>query len=117
MQKYLKIDIKISVSNKDSYERKRFTAAHELGHFIYHRSLIGDGLDDNIAYRSTNFGNFYNTNIKKHHETQANKFAAALLMPEDEVFDDYSKLGNIEEVAKKWKVSSLAMKIRLGVAD
>ena len=37
--------------------RKRFTVAHEIGHFILHRALLGDGVDDDTAYRSTMKGN------------------------------------------------------------
>jgi Zn-dependent peptidase ImmA (M78 family) len=71
----------ISVQSKDHERRKRFTAAHELGHYLFHRDLLEEGTDDDKAYRSTKRGNFYNQNIKKWHETEANRFAANLLMP------------------------------------
>jgi len=50
---------------------------HELGHFVLYRSLIGEGIDDDIKYRSTAAGDFYNTAIDEVHEQQANSFAAS----------------------------------------
>ena len=47
-----------------------------------HRSLIGEGVDDNTKYRSTTDGEFYNTAIEEIHEQQANAFAATVLVPE-----------------------------------
>src|SRR5690554_7800897 len=32
------------VNSTHSRERQRFTAAHQLGHFIYHRDLLGNGV-------------------------------------------------------------------------
>lgn len=72
---------KISADHNESLNRRRFTVAHELGHYIYHRSLIGSGVDDNKAYRSTDKGNFYNKSIGQKEETEANQFAASILMP------------------------------------
>lgn len=43
----------ITVAANDPLTRQRFTLAHELGHYMLHRTLIGDGLDDDRAYRST----------------------------------------------------------------
>ena len=40
---------KISVNKNDHYYRQRFTMAHELGHYFFHRDLIGSGIDDTIA--------------------------------------------------------------------
>ena len=47
----------------EHYFRQRFSLAHELGHYVLHRSLIGEGVDDDKLYRSTAEGNFYNTSI------------------------------------------------------
>jgi Zn-dependent peptidase ImmA (M78 family) len=44
---------KISTNKQDGYYRQRFTMAHELGHFLFHSSLLGEGVDDNKAYRSS----------------------------------------------------------------
>lgn len=107
-------DYKISVNKNDHYYRQRFTMAHELGHFIFHRELIGDGVDDNKMYRSVEEGNFYNTKVKKIHETEANRFAAVVLMPKElllKSWEDGEK--DIPTLAKEFQVSQSAMEIRL----
>lgn len=53
----------ITVAANDPHTRQRFTLAHELGHYMLHRKLIGDGLDDDRAYRSTEVGKYHNTLI------------------------------------------------------
>ena len=40
-------------NENDPETRQRFTVAHEIGHFILHRALLGDGVDDDTVYRST----------------------------------------------------------------
>src|SRR4051812_27441329 len=62
----------IYIRAADNPRRKRFTLAHEVGHYVLHRDLIGDGLIDDAMYRSK-LGDPY--------ERQANRFAADLLMP------------------------------------
>ncbi|MBV6448928.1 ImmA/IrrE family metallo-endopeptidase [Nitrosomonas sp.] len=105
---------KISVNKKDHYFRQRFTMAHELAHFLFHRSLIGDGVDDSKAYRSTNKGKFYNTSITREHETQANQFAASILMPESLVLRLYDEFdSDLDELSKKLQASKQAISIRL----
>jgi Zn-dependent peptidase ImmA (M78 family) len=105
---------KISVQKNDHINRKRFTAAHELGHFLFHRDMMGDGIDDNTIYRSENVGRYYNTRIKPWHETEANKFAATVLMPKKLVVTQYGELGgNVKDLARKFSVSPAAMRIRL----
>jgi hypothetical protein len=105
---------KISVNKADHYFRQRFTMAHELAHFLFHRSLIGDGVDDNKAYRSTQTGRFYNTSITREHETQANQFAASILMPESLVRELNEEFhGNLDELSKKLQASKQAISIRL----
>lgn len=101
---------KISVNKADHYFRQRFTMAHELGHFVFHKDLIGSGITDNRLYRSTN------PKITEKHEVEANRFAASLLMPYRHVLRDYEEMErDIEKLATKWKVSPKAMKIRLGI--
>lgn len=105
---------KISVNEKDNYFRRRFTMAHELAHFLAHRDLIGEGVDDTPAYRSTDLGQFHNKKIKATHEAEANRLAARLLMPEELVTKYFSELGqDIPNMAKKFQVSEQAMSYRL----
>ena len=107
----------ISINASDPKTRQRFTLAHELGHFIYHKDRIGDGIDDDRAYRSTDVGKYHNTEIGTKEETQANQFAANLLMP-SELISDLKKQGveACEDLAKRLEVSQHAMSIRLGVS-
>lgn len=105
----------ISSTKTDHYYRQRFTMAHELGHFVMHRSLIGEGVDDNTKYRSTVEGEFYNTNIDEMHERQANAFAAKVLIPsqllKDHLTDNQEQ--NLVEVATAFQVSPSCMRWRL----
>lgn len=111
----------ISSSSREHPFRQRFSLAHELGHYILHKSLIGAGLDDNKKYRSTSDGNFYNTFIEMAHERQANSFAASVLMPEKLLREDVDNgVKNIVDLYKKYEVSKSAMSWRLknlGLSD
>lgn len=107
----------ISVNASHSEARRRFTIAHELGHYLLHKQLVGDGIGDDKAYRSTSVGKYHNTAIGAYEETQANKFAASLLMPMD-LIDEIKKSEGIDDpatLAKRFNVSEHAMCIRLGV--
>ena len=42
----------IYVNGTHPESRRRFTIAHEIGHFILHREFIGDGITDDALYRS-----------------------------------------------------------------
>ncbi|SMG42639.1 protein of unknown function [Marivirga sericea] len=93
-------------------QRERFTIAHELGHYILHRKLKSTFIDEKIT--------FTRGNAKGIHEVEANAFAASLLMPkfllEKNILSFESKeIGEeqIEELAKEYKVSNIAMTYRL----
>ncbi len=94
--------------NKDHHpNRRRFTTAHEIAHFILHEDLIGDGIVDDALYRS---------NLSNALEAEANKLAADILMP----WDHINKLiaegkTDVKLLAKEFDVSTSAMAIRLGV--
>lgn len=108
----------IASSKADHYFRQRFTMAHELGHFLLHQDMIGEGVDDNAMYRSTPEGDFYNTAIEKFHEMQANSFAASILMPEELLRQEVATLREdgyvrLKALAAKFQVSPSAMRWRL----
>lgn len=106
----------ISVNANDPITRQRFTIAHELGHYVYHRDKMGDGIDDDRAYRSTNVGKYHNTNIGQREETQANIFAANLLMPWGLISSLQDQgISDPDELASRLGVSKQAMYIRLGL--
>jgi len=102
----------IKVNKNDSARRQRFTVAHELAHYLLHRDQIGDGIEDDVLYRST---------LTDTREAQANRLAADLLMPDVLVSEwiDKAKSLKVEDVvgflSDKFNVSPAAMKIRLGI--
>ena len=103
----------ITVNARHGATRKRFTIAHEIGHFVLHRSLIGDGNVDDRAYRSD--GSVKNNRIGPREETEANRFAANLLMPADAIIRlQNDGIDNTVEMARRFNVSDGAMTIRLG---
>lgn len=105
---------KIIVNASHSEVRKRFTIAHELGHYIYHRSLLGDGICDNTAYRSDRNSQYAHPHIGPDHETEANRFAAGLLMPGHLIRELWDHgITDSEKMADYLDVSKPAMRIRL----
>lgn len=88
--------------------RQRFTAAHEIGHFVLHRGLIGDGIEDNYLLRSDGLSNKV--------EVEANRYAANLLMPMSKIDAAMSQgITSPAALAKAFGVSKIAMAIRLGL--
>lgn len=111
----------IAHNPNQSRQRKRFTIAHELGHFALHRDEGTDTVfvdkDFIIKYR----GNRIYSEVELRQEQEANAFAASLLMPKEFIFDEMSKddfrylqEGElIEKLAKTFDVSVAAMTFRL----
>jgi hypothetical protein len=98
----------IVVNASHSLNRKRFTIAHEIGHFILHRQRLESGeLVDDTMYRS---------GVTAKEETAANRFAADLLMPFSLIRTLIAAgIRTPETLAAKLQVSLPAMKIRLGL--
>src|SRR5205807_10157244 len=97
----------IRVNASDAPVRKRFTVAHELGHFLRHRDRFTSRLIDDKMYRS-GFG----SNV----EREANQLAADLLMPR-ELIRQFRKAGmnDPKELATKFDVSLEAIRRRLRI--
>ena len=88
---------------------------HELGHFIYHRNLLGAGVGDTRAYRAEGT-RFPNAAIRPVHERQANSFAANLLMPHASINAlRVQGVTTVPDLAERLQVSQDAMRIRLGL--
>lgn len=96
----------ITVQKGQSTVRQRFTAAHELAHFLLHKNKIGDGITDNAMYRS---------GLSSILETEANKLAADILMPMSEVNKKLRNNFTIEQLSDYFEVSYQAMRVRLGI--
>ena len=108
----------IVVNASDSPARQRFTIAHEIAHFLYHRDLIGDGVADSPAYRSPDERIYNDTPLEKRHEVQANQFAANLLMPKELVRSLELHFPNLSdaELADRLGVSLPALRVRKGLS-
>ncbi len=119
---------KINIQARDHYYRKRFTMGHELAHFILHKELIGDGVDDgkveNKLYR-TMFRK--NDKITSKEEVEANRYSAKLLIPNElanfiheSFFRDIKKADSLdidinflEFLSKKFQVSTAVVSFRI----
>jgi len=104
----------IAVNKNHHTNRRRFSIAHELGHFVLHRKQAKLFVT-NVYYR--NGSSEKGVDPK---EIQANAFAAALLMPENtlrelvgETAIDLSDEERVKSLAAKFEVSLQAMSVRL----
>lgn len=114
----------IGVNQSHSEVRKRFTMAHELGHYILHRDEGSSMFMDKVLYRKTS--NNYSPKDEKL-EREANFFAANLLMPKsvidsyiEENHVDFYEDSHIQKMAEEFGVSASAMTFRLinlGIVD
>lgn len=95
----------IFVNGRHPEQRRRFTIAHEIAHFILHAHMIGDGIFDDALYRSN----------KSHYiEVEANQMAADILMPLPLIREKMIEgINSPAELAKIFNVSDKAMEIRM----
>ncbi|MBS3797174.1 ImmA/IrrE family metallo-endopeptidase [Pseudoalteromonas sp. BDTF-M6] len=99
----------IALHYADHSNRKRFTCAHELGHYV---SRI-ESNDDNIEYEYVDLRGSVAASGCDSEEIFANRFAASLLMPE-KVVREHVKSGKSHfESALFFGVSNEALKHRL----
>lgn len=97
----------IFINQYENELRKRFTIAHELGHFIKHREkymLSGSSTPGLIFFRDKTIDPI---------EKEANDFAVDLLMPRD-VFIEKIKSGcnTLEKLSEAFQLSTSAVKYR-----
>jgi Zn-dependent peptidase ImmA (M78 family)/DNA-binding XRE family transcriptional regulator len=95
-------------SEKESAARARFDVAHEIGHLVLHRGVGQEDIEEPKALKRI--------------ETEANRFAGALLLPRqsfpNEVFT--TRLDAFVGLKARWKVAIQAMIYRcknLGIFD
>ena len=97
----------IFVNQHHNTNRRRFTIAHEIAHFILHQDQIGDGIFDDALYRS---------GLSSRVERQANELAADILMLLRILLPMIDgKDVDVGSLAKTFQVSPSAMSIRLRV--
>lgn len=95
----------ITVNSDIRYQtKKRFAAAHELGHYEMHRDLVPINFDTEL-----DLINWYKAGP---HETEANEFASEFLMPSEQFYKECraKRFGPqvIEHLAGRFQVSKTA---------
>jgi Zn-dependent peptidase ImmA (M78 family) len=101
----------IRVNRHDVKARQRYTLAHEIAHFLLHKDYIGDGISDDVLYRSSLSNNL---------EVEANRLGADLIMPWHLIQNSLGILSDFkgeklyEELSEVTGVSTTALKYRLG---
>ena len=100
--------LSIVVNSTESPLRQRFTIAHEISHFLLHRTQLENGdLIDDTMYRS---------GLTTAEESSANKLAAHILMPFSLINALVAEgISDVTSLADRLQVSRTAMKIRLGI--
>lgn len=104
----------IQVNDTDAPVRQRFTVCHEIAHFLLHRTFIDAiGITDNILYRSQ---------LSNAQESEANRLAAALLLPwktvglwHEEKFGKPVDRKSLKEISERFRASDLAVGYRFGI--
>jgi len=93
----------ITVNSLHHPKRQRFTVAHELGHYMLHRRKCQEFTDKKL-FRGVD---------QNPMETEANTYAADLLMPADHFKDFITITSNkIDAIASYFGVSALAVRVR-----
>lgn len=105
----------VSVNALEPETRQRFTAAHELAHYLLHRDLMGDGKRMHRHVDTLYAGGEQSGDVifKRSHEVEANRIAAQIVMPKKLVEQEYAKTPDAATLAKAFGVSKAAMEIRL----
>ena len=108
----------VRVNMKDRVETKNFTVAHEIGHFLLHGARMAqlDTFDGRMKRDSQNATDpfTYLEDRDPHMEDEANAFAAALLMPNNQFVPAHVRLeGNLTALASLFLVSEAAVVLRL----
>ncbi len=107
MIEYISGGFIITINKYHSYERRRFTLAHEFGHYCMHREYLinNKSIKDVALFRSEN--------TKDQKEFEANEFATNILLPKDE-FISVIKSGKtkLRDIAEYFCVSASAVKYR-----
>ena len=109
----------IGVHVDHSKTRQRFTIAHEIGHLVMHK---GDDrvIVEHLRITKVNWRDNVSAQATDREEIEANQFAAALLMPSDEL-QEYVRIvaphganeGHVQTLARKFNVSAQSMRFRL----
>lgn len=106
----------IGVNSLHHPNRQRFTIAHELGHHVLHKELLGSSVhvDKVILKRDQVSSSGVDLN-----EIEANAFAAEILMPTEWIDAllsdglDVADEAKISDIARRFKVSIAALQFKI----
>jgi hypothetical protein len=118
------LNAQVCVQKGNTTQRKRFTVAHEIGHHLLgHQFESGEHVLVDRGYYISERGARASAGVDPK-EIEANRFAAALLMPSKMVRAEVSTLGGVPlldsavtDLASIFDVSEQAMTIRLKELD
>jgi Zn-dependent peptidase ImmA (M78 family) len=106
----------IGVNESHHKNRKRFTVAHELGHYLLHRSAASLFIDTAYVF----FRDEKSSDGTRRQEVEANAFASELLMPEKAVREHAGNVATgefdkatMDSLAHTFGVSVQALTFRL----
>jgi Zn-dependent peptidase ImmA (M78 family) len=104
---YIYVD-KFLYADDRYYKRVRFTIAHEIGHYVLHRSMI-DNQKFNDEEEWMRFRMGLNDETLGWFETQASEFAGRLLVPVDPLIEEFrSKRESILKKYSTWDSKPLS---------
>lgn len=115
----------IIINLKHSLEQQRFTLAHIIGHWCFHKEEIGNNgrleehFEDNRLYRDILYRSDDSTpngrKLADRYEVEANAFAANLLMPEKLIYKlcYTGKIADVAVMANKLGVSHQSLEFWL----
>lgn len=96
----------IYVNQQESLVRRRFSVAHEIAH--YYLGHLNDEDSFDICFRD-----YKSSKGSDFREIDANRFASTLLMPKEIVITLFNLGLEVDDMAKRFKVSREAMSYRL----
>jgi Zn-dependent peptidase ImmA (M78 family) len=106
-----KAEALIGINKNLPLRRQRFALAHALGHYFLHgfHHLLYETHQPELVYTRVDSA----PQFRRFLESEANIFAAELLMPEDNLKKDIATTRDPLKLAEKYQVSEAAMQFRL----
>lgn len=118
--RYIDNEFSILLNKEEPYERKRFTLAHELGHFFLDNDILKSSkIHVDTLYRAAPESSYIaqqrESRLEMTSEKEIDYFAGALLMNEMMLKKVWEIENNVQKLAKIFGVSRSAMIVRLDV--
>jgi len=101
------------INKADTDDRKKFTLAHEFGHWVLHKKELMDDPALSVLYKNP-IGSQTTDQI----EVEANQFAAQLLVPDTMLHAEHEATSaHKKDLARTFKVGEDIIGFRLGLRD